>query len=98
MPAKLADQRDRVLAEAREDEARQQAEGLYRDAMAAVSRQDAEAVDKGYAALKQLYAQLTQQYQVRIVSRPGTPSGVWRVPQNQPQCAQLLHYRRRRYR
>ena len=28
MPAKLANQRDQVLAEAREDEARQQAEGL----------------------------------------------------------------------
>ena len=84
MPAKLADQRDRVLAEAREDEARQQAEALYRDAMAAVSRQDAEAVDKGYAALRQLYAQLTRQYQLRIVSRPDTPSGVWRVPQNNP--------------
>ena len=84
MPAKLADQRDRVLAEAREDAARQQAEALYRDAMAAVSRQDAEAVDKGYAALRQLYARLTQQYQLRIVSRPDTPSGVWRVPQNNP--------------
>ena len=84
MPAKLADQRDRVLAEAREDAARQQAEGLYRDALDAVSRQDAVAVDKGYAALGQLFAQLTRQYQVRIVSRPDTPSGVWRIPQNNP--------------
>ena len=84
MPAKLADQRDRVLAEAREDAPRKQAEALYRDAMAGVSRQDAEAVNKGYAALRQLYARLTQQYQLRIVSRPDTPSGVWRVPQNNP--------------
>ena len=84
MPAKLADQRDQVLAEAREDEARQQADALYTDAMAAVSRQDAEAVDNGVAALRQLYAQLTQQYQVRIVSRPDTSSGVWRVPQDKP--------------
>ena len=83
MPAKLANQRDQVLAEAREDEARQQAEALYRDAMAAVSRQDAEAVDKGYAALNQIYAQLTRQYELRIVSRPDTSSGVWRVPKNQ---------------
>ena len=84
MPAKLADQRDRVLAVAREDEARRQAEALFTDAMAAVSRQDAAAVDKGVVALQQLYAQLTRQYRVRIVSRPDTPSGVWRVPQNQP--------------
>jgi type II secretory pathway component PulM len=84
MPAKLLDQRNRVLAEAREDAARLQAEGFYNDAMAAVSRQDAQAVNQGYAALTQLYAQLSQQYQVRIVSSPGTPSGVWRVPQNNP--------------
>ncbi|MDX2488942.1 DUF6384 family protein, partial [Desulfosarcina sp.] len=50
----------------------------------AVSRKDSVAADKGYAALRQLYTQLTQQYEVRIVSSPGTPSGVWRVPQNNP--------------
>ncbi|MDQ1333256.1 MAG: hypothetical protein QG552_206 [Thermodesulfobacteriota bacterium] len=84
MPAKLADQRDRVLAEVREDAARKQAEALYKDAMAGVSRQDVEAVNKGYAALRDLYAQSILEYQLRIVSRPGTPSGVWRVPQNNP--------------
>lgn len=84
MPAKLAKERDRVLAEAREDKARQQAQALYRDAMAAVSRQDAKAVAKGYAGLRQLYTQLTRQYQLRIVSRQGTPSGVWRVPEKNP--------------
>ena len=84
MPAKLADQRNRVLAEAREDAPRQQAEALYKDAMAGVSRQDAEAVNKGAAALNQLYAQLTREYQLRILSRPGTSSGVWRVPQDNP--------------
>ncbi|MBI4774162.1 MAG: hypothetical protein HY788_08285 [Deltaproteobacteria bacterium] len=84
MPAKLADQRDRVLAEAHEDAARNQAEALYEDAMASVSRRDVEAVNKGYAALGQLYARLILQYRLRIVSRPGAPSGVWRVPQNNP--------------
>lgn len=84
MPDKLARQRDRVLAEAREDGPRKQAEALYNDAMAGVSRQDAQAVNKGYAALTELYAQLVLEYQLRIVSRPGTPSGVWRVPQNNP--------------
>lgn len=84
MPAKLADQRDRVLAEAQEETARQRAQVLYKDALAAVSRQDTGAVNNGYAALSQLYDQLTQAYQVRIVSRQGTQSGVWRVPQNNP--------------
>lgn len=84
MPAKLADRRDRVLAEVREDAAREQAEALYRDAMAGVSRRDVEAVHKGFAALGELYARLTLQYELRIVSLPGAPSGVWRVPQDNP--------------
>jgi len=84
MPAKLARERDRILSEAREDGAKRKAEALYKDAMAAVSRNDATAVAKGYAGLRQLYAHLTQQYTLRIVSRQGVRSGVWRVPQNNP--------------
>jgi len=84
MPARLAVERDRVLAEAHEDAARRQAETLYINAMAGVSRQDVEAVNNGYAALRQLYVQLTLQYELRIVSRPDTPSGVWRIPPNNP--------------
>jgi hypothetical protein len=84
MPDKLAGQRDRILAEAREDKVRQKAQALYQDAMTAVSRQDPEAADKGSAALELLYDQVAQQYQLRIVSRQGIPSGVWRVPDNNP--------------
>ncbi|MDD2318088.1 MAG: DUF6384 family protein [Desulfobacterales bacterium] len=84
MPAKLAEERDRVLAEAREDAARKQAEGLYETAMAGVSRQDAETANKGYAALRQLYDQLTLEYRLHIVSRPDASSGVWRIPENNP--------------
>jgi len=84
MPAKLAEERDRVLAEAREDAARKQAEGLYETAMAGVSRQDADAVNQGYAALRQLYDQLTLEYRLHIVSRPDASSGVWRIPENNP--------------
>jgi hypothetical protein len=86
MPAKLADLRDRVLAEAREDEARQQTEVFYKSAMAAVSDQDVTAAENGFASLRQLYTQLTQQYQLRIVSRQDTPSGVWRIPENNPKA------------
>ena len=32
----------------------------------------------------QLYDQLVQEYQLRIVSREGVRSGIWRVPQNNP--------------
>jgi len=84
MPAKLAKERDRILAEARESKAKQKAEALYKDAMAAVSRKDTAAAAKGYNDLRQLYSQLTRQYTLRIVSRQGERSGVWRVPQSNP--------------
>ncbi len=86
MPDKLANERARILSEAREDGARRKAGALYRDAMAAVARGDGAAVNKGYAGLRRLYAKLTQQYRLRIVSRPGQRSGVWRVPANNPKA------------
>ena len=84
LPARLAKERDRILAEARESKAKQRAEALYKDAMAAVSRKDIAAAVKGYNDLRQLYSQLTRQYTLRIVSRQGERSGVWRIPQSNP--------------
>jgi len=84
LPEKLKDQRDRVLAESRQNDARRQAEKLYNDAMTALGRGDVAAAQNGYALLQQLYDQLVQEYQLRIVSREGVRSGVWRVPQNNP--------------
>ena len=84
LPEKLKDQRDRALAESRQDDARRQAEKLYNDALTALGRGDVAAAQKGYALLKQLYDHLVQEYELRIVSREGVPSGVWRVPQNNP--------------
>ena len=68
----------------RENDARRQAEKLYNDAMTALARGDVAAAQYGYALLQQLYDQLVQEYQLRIVSREGVRSGVWRVPQNNP--------------
>ena len=84
LPEKLKDQRDRALAESRQNEARHQAEKLYNDATTALGRGDVAAAQNGYALLQQLYDQLVQEYELRIVSREGTRSGVWRVPQNNP--------------
>ena len=84
LPEKLKDQRDRALAEARQNEARRQAEKLYKDAMTTLGRGDVAAAQNGYALLQQLYDQLVQEYELRIVTREGARSGVWRVPQNNP--------------
>ncbi|MFO7554800.1 MAG: DUF6384 family protein [Desulfobacterales bacterium] len=82
LPGKLADQRDRILAVARENGAKQQAQELYSDAMTAIGRGDIKAVQKGYSSLQLLYDQLVQEYKLRIVSRQGMQSGVWRYPKS----------------
>jgi len=84
LPQKLASQRNNLLTESKDEAARRQAEKLYADALAALNRGDVEGALKGSAALQQLQEQVMQEYEVRIVSRPGTPSGVWRHPQNRP--------------
>jgi DNA repair exonuclease SbcCD ATPase subunit len=84
LPEKLKDQRDRVLSESRQNDARRHAEKLYNDAMTALGRGDVAAAQNGYALLQQLYDQLVQEYQLRIVSREGVRSGIWRIPKNNP--------------
>jgi hypothetical protein len=84
LPQKLRNQRDSLLAEAQEEKARLQAEKLYRDATVALDRGDVEEAHKVSAALKSMQNQVLQEYVLRIVSRPGTPSGVWRQPPRRP--------------
>ena len=84
LPEKIVAQRDRILSEAQQKDVGRQAEELYTDAMVALGRRDVAAAQKGYALLQQFYDQLVQEYQLRIVSREGVRSGVWRVPQNNP--------------
>ena len=84
LPEKLIEQRDRILSEARQNEVNDQAQKLYTDAMAALGRGDVAAAQTGYTRLQQLYDHLVQEYQLRIVSREGVPSGVWRVPEKNP--------------
>ncbi|MFY9941116.1 MAG: DUF6384 family protein, partial [Desulfobacterales bacterium] len=84
LPDKLAGQRDGILREAKTAEARQQAEALHADAVAALNRGDVEGARQGSQRLQQLYAQLVQEYELRIVSGPGQPSGVWRIPEDNP--------------
>lgn len=81
---KLAGQRQSLLAESREDAARRQAEKRYSDALAELNSGDVQGARQGSAALQELYARVVQEYDLRIASRPGAPSGVWRQPPNNP--------------
>ncbi|MGD8252265.1 MAG: DUF6384 family protein [Desulfobacterales bacterium] len=82
LPEKLAEERDSVIRESRTDAARQQAQAIHADAMAALNRGDVEGARQGSQRLQQLYGQVVQEYELRIVSRPGEPSGVWRIPED----------------
>jgi hypothetical protein len=84
LPQKLTNLRTSLLAESRDEAARVRTESLYSDAMAALNQGDVQGALKAAGALQQLQEQLSQEYDLRIVSRPKTSSGVWRVPPNRP--------------
>jgi hypothetical protein len=84
LPQKLASQRQALLAESRDDKARTQAEKLYTDATEAINRGDVQGALKSSAALQQLLDLVLMEYDLKIVSRPGAQSGVWRQPPNRP--------------
>ncbi|WP_075214051.1 DUF6384 family protein [Mongoliimonas terrestris] len=69
-----------LLAEARDERARTTAAAAIADARAALARGDAPATRAALQAVEALRQRLVQTYAVRIVSRPGESSGVWRVP------------------
>jgi hypothetical protein len=64
--------------------ARERAAQLLADGRAAISRGDAEGARQAINDLEVLRADLRREYALRIVSRPGEPTGVWRVPQRNP--------------
>jgi hypothetical protein len=86
LPRALASEYQRVTAATRNEEAIARADRLLAEGQAAAR---AGALADGRARLAEmqaLRADLAQEYQVRVVSRPGEPSGVWRVPQANPRA------------
>jgi hypothetical protein len=73
-----------VVELAASDEAASQAEQLYRTARTALKNGDEEAARTAFESLRDLYDTLVPAYTLQIVSRPGEKSGVWRVPEANP--------------
>ncbi|MGL5115641.1 MAG: DUF6384 family protein [Beijerinckiaceae bacterium] len=84
IPKSLTQAHQEAVGEARVEPARARAAALLADGQAALRRRDAEAGRKAITDLEALRVQLSREYAVRIVSRPGEPSVVWRVPQRNP--------------
>ncbi|MFD2248794.1 hypothetical protein FHS82_000901 [Pseudochelatococcus lubricantis] len=80
LPRRLEQAASRALADARTADARDRAEALHADGVAALTQGDADAARGAAAALEQLRARLAETYRLRIVSRPGEDTGVFRIP------------------
>ncbi len=84
LPKLIEDEVNRVRAVSQVPEAVSRAEGLAREGLAAAEAGDAEAARAKAEALSDLRNQLEQAYTIRVVSRPGEPSGVYRIPDANP--------------
>jgi uncharacterized membrane protein YqiK len=80
LPKALAAASSTTLAEAKDAAGKRQAEALTADGEAALARGDAAGARVAVAGLDALRAKLVQEYELRIVSRPGEQTGVFRIP------------------
>ena len=76
LPGELATQRQAIIELTEVPEARERAQQYLVQGQAALREEDADAAGKAVVSLKELRAQLEQEYTVRIISRPGESSGV----------------------
>ena len=84
LPGELTAARDGALAAAAVPEAASLARDAFGEGIAALKAGDLTRAAAALDRLEAVRARLNQAYQLRIVSRPGEPSGVWRVPAANP--------------
>jgi hypothetical protein len=84
LPQALEQAHEDALREAQVPAARERADRILADGKAALARKDAAGAQAAIGDLEVLRAALRREYMLRVVSRPGEPSGVWRVPQRNP--------------
>ena len=89
LPKQLRQAHAEVLAVANDEAAKQKAAVLLADGERAIRAGDRAAMAKVSADLTALRDELTREYTVTIVSRPGESSGVWRRP---PKGSQARNY------
>ena len=84
LPQRLEALYQSVTEVAESEEAARQADQLYKTTSVALRNGDQEAAQAGLDSLRELRSRLEQAYTLQIVSRPGERSGVWRVPDANP--------------
>ncbi len=86
IPAALRAERERVAAVTQSSEALAVADRLVAEGQSAARAGALTDARDRLARLQALRQTLSQEYTVRVVSRPGEQSGVWRVPRANPQA------------
>jgi hypothetical protein len=84
LPQRLQAAYQSVVEAAQDKEAESRAQELYISGRTALNDGDEDTARSLLESLSQLNTTLQQVYTVRIVSRPGEMSGVWRVPEANP--------------
>ena len=84
LPQRLQAAYQSVVEAAQDKEAESRAQELYISGRTALNDGDEDTARRLLESLSQLNTTLQQVYTVRIVSRPGEMSGVWRVPEANP--------------
>jgi hypothetical protein len=85
LPGVIEAQRQVIVEEAVSPAVKARAEQLATAGRAALREGNTAAAERAIGDLQALRAQLEQTYELRIVSRPDELSGVWRVPERNPQ-------------
>jgi type II secretory pathway component PulM len=84
LPQALQQSYEAAVQAARVEKGRRQAEQFLADGQSALRTGDRPAASRAVAGLQALRADLNREYTLRIVSAPGVPSGVWRIPARNP--------------
>jgi hypothetical protein len=80
----LAAQQQAIVEQTTLAEARGRADQFLKQGQTALREKNTAAAETAVTSLKALRARLELEYTVRIVSRPGESSGVWRMPELNP--------------
>ena len=84
LPERLEVAYQSVLDATQDTEAESRAEALYKAGTTAFNGGDEDSARTVLDSLRDLYSTLQQAYTLQIVSRPGEKSGVWRIPEANP--------------
>lgn len=84
LPAQYAQLREAIASGAREKRASELANLYFDSGISALAAGDIGEAEKAVGELRTLHARLLQSYTLLVVSREGEQSGVWRVPDRNP--------------